>query len=629
MTRFLKLGFLLALVAHCGWAQLAVDFLDGSVLQEIRLTMAPADWQKLHDNYTDKKTNYRADFVWRGMTVQSVGVHTRGTGSLNPIKPGIGIEFDKFTAGQRFLGLQSVILRNFLEDSSTLHETLTMRVFERMGMPFQRTAHARLFVNGQYVAMYEMAEPIDSRFLITRFGDDSGYLYEAQGGQNNHFQYLGDAATPYVPTLFDPKTHTDDPQGQVIAAWVKAVNLSSEAEFVAAVSKYTDLGAFVAYAAVEVFMGEADGMFSTGGMTNFYLYRRAGDDRFFALPWDKEMTFVSSRWPIFQAVDDNVLLHRALQVPELRKRYFDTLHEASEAIGGPGGWLETELQREYLMVRDAVAQDPSRVCLVDGSSQACPLPSFEANVNAARQFAQERAAFVTAALKAEGWVESSSVPSLTLGAVMNAASGVPVLAPGMMGLLRVALPIRGTERATSWPLPTNLGGVSVTVGGIPAPMLIASETGIWFQTPSEVLSGPTSVVVTDAAGSSHAWPVEVWIASPGIFTVTHADGRSVTASDPVTAGEWIVTWATGLGRAQSDDASGQPAPVDRLVQMKNVVSATVGGVPGTVLWAGLSPGYAAMQQVVVQVPEGLSSGEWGLRLVMLGEPGGGYALPVR
>ena len=60
------------------------DFFDDGSLQDIRLTMNAADWQKLHDNYTDKKTNYKADLVWRGLTVASVGVHTRGTGSLKP-----------------------------------------------------------------------------------------------------------------------------------------------------------------------------------------------------------------------------------------------------------------------------------------------------------------------------------------------------------------------------------------------------------------------------------------------------------------------------------------------------------------------------------------------------------------
>ena len=120
------------------------------------------------------------------------------------------------------------------------------------------------------------------------------------------------------------------------------------------------------------------------------------------LPWDKEMTFGSPQWPIFQYVNDNVLLRRALQVPALRQRYLDTMHEAAEAIGGPGGWLETEVNREYSVVRDAVILDPARVCLVDGAQARCPIEFFDANVAYVRRFAQDRAAFVNAALAAEG-----------------------------------------------------------------------------------------------------------------------------------------------------------------------------------------------------------------------------------
>ena len=140
----------LFLLAVPGAGQVASDFFGVEHLDEIRLTMDSADWRKLHDNYTDKKTTYAAELSWRGLTLRSVGIHTRGSGSLNPIMPGLAIEFDRFVPGQSLLGLQSLILRNMWGDPSTLHEYLTMRVLERLGMPFQRTAHVRVMVNGEY-----------------------------------------------------------------------------------------------------------------------------------------------------------------------------------------------------------------------------------------------------------------------------------------------------------------------------------------------------------------------------------------------------------------------------------------------------------------------------------------------
>ncbi|MFM2126049.1 MAG: hypothetical protein RL328_2500 [Acidobacteriota bacterium] len=203
--------------------------------------MDSADWRKLHDNYKDKKTTYAAELSWRGLTLRSVGIHTRGSGSLNPIKPGLAIEFDRFVPGQSLLGLQSLILRNMWGDPSTLHEYLTMRVLERLGMPFQRTAHVRVMVNGEYVGLYQLAEPLDSTYLRSRFGEDTGELYEMQGGKGYHFQYWGDDPAVYVPSLFGPKTPAASSQGAVIADWARAINLSVDSEFVHAMDAYVDL----------------------------------------------------------------------------------------------------------------------------------------------------------------------------------------------------------------------------------------------------------------------------------------------------------------------------------------------------------------------------------------------------
>jgi uncharacterized protein (TIGR03437 family) len=276
-----------------------------------------------------------------------------------------------------------------------------------------------------------------------------------------------------------------------------------------------------------------------------------------------------------------------------------------------------------------VVQDPARVCAVNDVASPCPLDYFDANVQFVRDFAKNRASFVTTSLQSVGWVPDGKIPGLTLGTVMNAASGVQVLAPGTMGLVRAPLPIKAAARAASFPLPTSLGGVSVTVGGVPAPLFVVSETEIWFQTPTELLDGPTAVVVTDVVGNTHTWPIEVRASSPGIFAVTHANGSLVTSTDAATAGELLVVWATGLGHAVSDEASGQPAPTNRLVTMKSPVTAQIGGASADVLWAGLAPGYASMQEVILRVPNGLGTGNWGLRLVMFGDAGGGYSLAIR
>jgi uncharacterized protein (TIGR03437 family) len=102
----------------------------------------------------------------------------------------------------------------------------------------------------------------------------------------------------------------------------------------------------------------------------------------------------------------------------------------------------------------------------------------------------------------------------------------------------------------------------------------------------------------------------------------------IDTSDPAYGGEVVVAWVTGLGRAIGGDQSGLPAPADQLMPMKNGVGATLGGSPAGVLWAGLAPGFAALQQVIVRLPS-VPGSEAILIFSVLGEPGGGFPIATQ
>ena len=67
-------------------------------------------------------------------------------------------------------------------------------------MPYERETFAKIFVNGEYVGLYLIVEPIDKRFLLSWFGEDTGYLYEGHGGEIQYrFKYRGDDPNAYLP----------------------------------------------------------------------------------------------------------------------------------------------------------------------------------------------------------------------------------------------------------------------------------------------------------------------------------------------------------------------------------------------------------------------------------------------
>ena len=71
-----------------------------------------------------------------------------------------------------------------------------MNVFSMMGVPVSRTAHARLFVNEQYVGLYSIVESVDKRFLTRHFNENDGYLYKYQWATPYYFEDKGAIPRP-------------------------------------------------------------------------------------------------------------------------------------------------------------------------------------------------------------------------------------------------------------------------------------------------------------------------------------------------------------------------------------------------------------------------------------------------
>jgi hypothetical protein len=125
-------------------------------------------------------------------------------------------------------------------------------------------------------------------------------------------------------------------------------------------------------------------------MNNFFLYRFQNSIRSTIIPWDKSSAFYASNWDIHSMLQTNVLTSRALNdAPDLIALYNDTLRQAADIAGGPGGWLEQEIIKDYDQIRQAVYEDNLKP-----DDLWNPNAAFEADVALLRAFAQQRAASV-------------------------------------------------------------------------------------------------------------------------------------------------------------------------------------------------------------------------------------------
>ena len=217
-----------------------------------------------------------------------------------------------------------------------------------------------------------------------------------------------------------------------------------------------------------------------------------------------------------------------------------------------------------------------------------------------------------------------AAPAFIAAGVTNGASFASGLTPGGIATIfgvNLSNGFHGIANAGTLPLPTELVGASVTIGGILAPMFaVANIVGgeqLNLQVPYEI-AGQTSVpvVVNNGAMSNAAVMVPVAAAQPGIFTtdgvsgvIVHgADSTLVTPAHPALPSEVLVMYATGCGPVAPTPGTGEAAPTVPLSLLATPPTVTVGGVNAHVSFSGLTPDLAGLNQINFTVPVGAASG---------------------
>jgi spore coat protein CotH len=361
------LGLVLALaVVTPARAQTQDDFFNPDVLQRVELWLHGADWEKLKANFQEN-TYYPADLTWNGITVRSVGIRSRGLGSRRAQKPGLRVDFDRYSAGQQFLGLKSFVLDNLSQDFSGIRETVAMRFFTRLGIPAPRETHTRLYVNGRYAGLYAIVESVDKTMMGRVFGSigdniqNDGYLFEYNYvlGSPWRFSYEGSALTPYKQR-FDIKTNETHAESRIwgpIEELVRLVNQTATDRFEQTVAPLLDLAGFVRYIAAQNFIAQDDGFNGYDGMNNFYLYRLEDSSKHVFIAWDEDVAFLTPQFGITTRLDDNVLTRKTLALDTYRAQYYSVLLEAASSAAD---WLRQEMQRQFDLINQAMLDDPQK-----------------------------------------------------------------------------------------------------------------------------------------------------------------------------------------------------------------------------------------------------------------------------
>ena len=236
----------------------------------------------------------------------------------------------------------------------------------------------------------------------------------------------------------------------------------------------------------------------------------------------------------------------------------------------------------------------------------------------------------------------AQAPTLVDNAVLNAASFArnQAVAPGSLVSIFGDNLATQLASASTVPFSTSLGGVSVTFGGIPAPLrdVVPGSAGaraqINAQLPWNLLGGPvqgsTQIIVTVNGVSSAAQTVPLAELAPGIYSIPPGVGNAIAVlpdgtiaapvgsipgfqTRPAKAGEAIFFYANGLGPVDSRIADGADS-TDRLRNTLTVPTVVIDGIAVTPLFSGLAPQYPGVNQVNFVVPNGVRPGNVSLQI---------------
>ena len=240
-----------------------------------------------------------------------------------------------------------------------------------------------------------------------------------------------------------------------------------------------------------------------------------------------------------------------------------------------------------------------------------------------------------------------------IGAILNAASfgSTGVAAPGSI-ISVFGASFGAVDNLVAFPS-TSVNSTSVMFGTVAAPIfaMAAEEGQINVQVPAELpSSGTVNVTVKTALGTSAAYTLSLAPAALGIFyftdpalptrrnavaAIANTSWFAMPASmasdlglpttctpgaacgQPAHPGDYLQIYVTGLGLATPNGdtagaalATGTVAPASGNPLYMTVATPTVsiGGVPATVLFSGVAPGFAGLYQVDVQIPASVAAG---------------------
>jgi hypothetical protein len=336
-------------------------FNPGQVL-DLHLTLAPADWDALKADVTNSRF-FAADFACGSDAALPFKVGVRRKRSGSDVKPGVKIDFNQYLAGAEWQTLKKLSLENGISEGGSsgslrelVAEYLGWRMMTLSGAHASRATFVRLFVNGTLVGPYVNVEQVDRRFLRSRFGDDTGWLYKLSGSSGDGYKTNESIPNPYEDLLcFWDKNPCPAPAAAELETYLPA---------------HLDVTQMLKFGGVNAIIANRDAPLVKDNNFMFYDYAPQGAHRRVYLPWDLDTTMKESP-PLFGG--SGTTLYTGVLFTHWEDDY-DVL--LTELLGGPLqlSAITSEIDRVGTVAGAALDADPT----VSGETTADALGELKA-----------------------------------------------------------------------------------------------------------------------------------------------------------------------------------------------------------------------------------------------------------
>lgn len=169
-------------VAHAQPAYASRLFSTDTV-HTIDIQVKDADWQGMLDNARAEEY-IAATVVIDGEKVGGVGLRPKGNSSLSMVassdsdRYSLKIEFDHFSSGISYYGLDKLALNNIVQDSTYMKDYITYQMMNEMGADAPLSSFIWVTVNGEDWGLYLAVEGVEEAFAKRVYGSNFGEIYK-------------------------------------------------------------------------------------------------------------------------------------------------------------------------------------------------------------------------------------------------------------------------------------------------------------------------------------------------------------------------------------------------------------------------------------------------------------------